>query len=74
MGQFEDEEVSSLIERAEKLVCSSSSILAGFNPGRNLSEMFHSRNYSLVVGCVDLAMLRTAALSDLEAARASKIK
>ena len=65
MGDFEDAEVSELIERAERMVRETGRVLAGFRPpGRTLDEMFHERGYGLVVGSVDLTMLRESARKD----------
>ena len=67
MGQFDDAEVSELIGRAEGMVRETGRILAGFRPpGRALEEMFHESGYGLVVGSVDLAMLRESARKDAE--------
>ena len=73
MGQFEHKEVSELIERAERMVRETGIVLAGFRtPGLSLEEMFRDRGYGLVVGSVDLAMLRESAKKDAEEGETAK--
>ena len=73
MGQFEDKEVSELIEKAERMVLETGRVLAGFRtPGLSLEEMFRDRGYGLVVGSVDLAMLRESAKKDAEEGEIAK--
>jgi 2-keto-3-deoxy-L-rhamnonate aldolase RhmA len=73
MGQFDDPDVKDLIRCAEEAVVSSKDcFLAGFRaPGRDLHDMFHTAGYSLVCGSVDMALLRQAALADVETANDS---
>ena len=73
MGQFEHKEVSELIEKAERMVRETGIVLAGFRaPGLSLEEMFRDRGYGLVVGSVDLAMLRESAMKDAEEGEIAK--
>ena len=73
MGQFEHKEVSELIEKAERMVRETGIVLAGFRtPGMSLEEMFNDRGYGLVVGSVDLAMLRESAKKDAEEGEIAK--
>jgi 4-hydroxy-2-oxoheptanedioate aldolase len=73
MGQFDDPDVKDLIQCAEEAVFSRKDIfLARFRaPGRDLHDMCHTAGYSLVCGSVDMALLRQAALADVEAANDS---
>ena len=69
MGDFQDSEVQTLIQEAERAVRESPCMLAGFRPSnRSLEEMFEA-GYSLVSGSIDLGLLREAARQDVEAAR-----
>ena len=73
MGQFGDKKVSELIEKAERMVRETGIVLAGFKtPGLSLEEMFRDRGYGLVVGSVDLAMLRESAKKDAEEGEIAK--
>ena len=73
MGQFEHKEVSELIEKAERMVRETGIVLAGFRtPGMSLEEMFNDRGYGLVVGSVDLAILRESAKKDAEVGEIAK--
>ena len=73
MGQFEHKEVVELIEKAERMVRETGIVLAGLRaPGLSLEEMFRDQGYGLVVGSVDLAMLRESAKKDAEEGEIAK--
>ena len=60
------------VERAERKVRETGRVLAGFRTaGSALEEMFHGRGYGLVVGSVDLAMLRESARKDAQEGEAA---
>lgn len=67
VAQFDDMEVKSLMQKAERLVLESDCFLAGFrSSGRDLKGMFDDDGYSLVCGAIDLGLLREAARQDVE--------
>ena len=60
------------VKRAERKVRETGRVLAGFRTaGSALEEMFHGRGYRLVVGSVDLAMLRESARKDVKEGEAA---
>lgn len=69
MGSFDDEQVSELLQTAERKIRDGPCLLGGFRPpGRDLDEMFGEAGYSLVCGSADLGLLRDAARADVTAA------